>query len=117
MKFVLDESVDAPIAVRLREDGHKVICIWETSRSASDDQVLSLTNQHRAILITADRDFGELVFRLKKAHFGVILIRLSGLPLQEKVAIVSRVISEHGERLSEAFTVVKPGLIRIRVGS
>ncbi len=117
MKFVLDESVDAPIAFRLTKDGHRVICVWESSRSASDTQVLSLANKNRAILITADRDFGELVFRLEKAHYGVILIRLSGLPIKEKVEIMSRVIAEHGEKLSESFTVVKPGLIRIRVGS
>jgi len=114
LKFVLDESVDAPIAVRLKKDGHSVICVWESAPGISDDQVLDLTNEQQAILITADRDFGELVFRLQKVPYGVILIRLSGLSLEKKTEIVSKAVAEYGEELSESFSALKPGLIRIR---
>jgi len=111
---VVDESVDAPLAERLKKDGHRVICVWELSGGISDDEVLELTNKNQAILITADRDFGELVFRLMKAYQGVILIRLSGVSVKRKVEIVSNAIARYGDQFAEAFSVITPGLIRIR---
>jgi predicted nuclease of predicted toxin-antitoxin system len=114
LKFVLDESVDAPLADRLKKEGHSIVCVWEHSPGISDDEVLELTNKNQAILITADRDFGELVFRLKKANHGVILIRLSGLPIKKKVEIVSHAVNTHGDELKEFFSVITPALVRIR---
>jgi len=114
LKFVLDESVDAPIAERLKNDGHNVSCVWDLALGISDEEVLKLANETNALLITADRDFGELVFRMKKLTCGIILVRLSGLSVAKKPEIVSEVISKYGKELSDSFTVITPGLIRIR---
>jgi predicted nuclease of predicted toxin-antitoxin system len=65
-------------------------------------------------LITQDKDFGELVFRLKNAHFGVILIRLTGYNSNVKADIVVKVLLEHKNELYNAFTVIQPTLVRIR---
>lgn len=73
-----------------------------------------MANETSSLLITADRDFGELVFRMQKLNCGIILVRLSGLPLEKKPAIVSGIISQYGKKLSESFTVITPGLVRIR---
>ena len=62
MKIVADESVDWPIVERLRRDGHEVIAILETCPGAPDARVLEIANASEAILLTADHDFGELVF-------------------------------------------------------
>ena len=114
MNFLFDESVDAPIARRLRSDGHVVVCVWEQQPGISDDEVLAQANREQAILVTADKDFGELVFRLGQVHHGVLLIRLAGLPLERKTSIVSEAVCEHGEDMRKAFTVVAPGLVRLR---
>jgi predicted nuclease of predicted toxin-antitoxin system len=79
MNFVADEGVEAPIVRRLRTDGHEVIYLAEDTRGIADEQILSKTNQGRALLITTDKDFGELVFRQQRVHAGVVLIRLAGL--------------------------------------
>ncbi len=63
MIFVADESVDKPIVDRLRADGHEVHFIGESDPGLSDESVLSFSNFKKAVLITADKDFGELVFR------------------------------------------------------
>ncbi|HEX2076951.1 MAG TPA: DUF5615 family PIN-like protein [Longimicrobium sp.] len=76
MIFVCDEGVDRSIVEQLRADEHEVVHIAELSPSISDDEVLAEANTRGAVLVTADKDFGELVFRLGKLSTGVLLIRL-----------------------------------------
>ncbi|MFH1604292.1 MAG: DUF5615 family PIN-like protein [Pseudomonadota bacterium] len=66
MKVVADEGVDRPIVARLRQDGHEVDYTGEMDPGIDDDRVLSHANQRHALLITADKDFGEFVFRQGK---------------------------------------------------
>lgn len=63
MKFIADEGIDRPIVDRLRQEGYSVWYIAEMAPSISDDMVLKLANDQKALLLTADKDFGELVFR------------------------------------------------------
>jgi len=114
MKFVADESVDFPIVERLRQDGHSVWAVVEMDAGIADDLVLDHANQQNAVLLTADKDFGELVFRLKRLNLGVVLVRLAGLPPKRKAEIVARVIAEKGEELKEAFSVITANALRIR---
>ena len=114
MKFVADESVDFPIVERLRQDGHSVWAVVEMDAGIADDLVLDHANQQNAVLLTADKDFGELVFRLKRLNLGVVLVRLAGLPPKRKAEVVARVISEKGEELKEAFSVITANALRIR---
>ena len=66
MKFLADECVDRQIVDRLRHDGYTVLCVAEMEPGISDPEVLNMVNQEEAILLTADKDFGELVFRQDK---------------------------------------------------
>lgn len=114
MKFLLDESADAPIARRLRDDGHSVLCVWELAPGLSDAEVLARANREKAILVTADKDFGELVFRMLQVHSGVLLLRLAGLAPEAKAEIVAEAAREHGSDIPGAFTVVTSTLVRVR---
>lgn len=71
MNFLADEGV-----VRLRDEGHAVIYVAEMEPGTSDDAVLNVANRESAVLVTADKDFGEIVFRQGRSSSGVILIRL-----------------------------------------
>jgi predicted nuclease of predicted toxin-antitoxin system len=114
MNFVADEGVDRPIVESLRQDGHTVWYIAEMAPSISDEEVLQLANDQQAILLTFDKDFGELVFRQNQAAHGVVLFRLHGLAPQEKAKLVLKIVQEHEQELRHAFTVVTPTKIRIR---
>jgi predicted nuclease of predicted toxin-antitoxin system len=114
MKLLADESVDAQIVDRLRTDGHAVPYVAEMSPSITDDEVLDRANDDQSPLVTGDKDFGELVFRLRRATLGVILIRLPGLSPLLKASIVSDAIRLHGDDMLHAFTVISPGMVRIR---
>ncbi len=114
MKFLADENLDSQIVERLRQDGHLVWYVAEMEPGISDDVVLDLANQEEAILLTSDKDFGELVFRLRRIASGVVLIRLAGLSIISKAEIIANTINEHSSELLGAFTVITPTAIRIR---
>lgn len=114
MNLLADESVDKPIVERLRQDSHTVPYIAESEPGIDDDSVLHQANRNGALLITADRDFGELIFRMGQIHSGVVLIRLTGQSAETKARIVSAVFTDRGHELLSAFTVISPGRVRIR---
>jgi len=114
MKFVADENIDLPIILRLRADGHEVHAVFEMSAGIPDDEVLKLANDQGVVLLTGDKDFGELVYRDRRLTCGIVLIRLAGLSNHEKAGIVSAVVKEHAQELSHAFTVISRYNLRIR---
>ena len=106
MKLVADESVDGPIVARLREDGHEVDYVAEMDPGISDDRVLGHANERQALLITTDKDFGELVFRQGRLNAGVLLLRLPGVSPNQKAEIVSRAVTAHGAEMETAVSVI-----------
>lgn len=84
MNLVADESIDGPIVERLRASGFEVVAVADVSPGLGDDEVLSLANDRQAVLLTGDKDFGDLVFRLGRVSAGVILVGLSGLKPRRK---------------------------------
>ncbi|MBU4444037.1 MAG: DUF5615 family PIN-like protein [Candidatus Marinimicrobia bacterium] len=115
MKFFADENVDKQIVERLRKDGHIVLYVIEMERSISDKEVIQQANQESAVLLTADKDFGNLAFQQSLIESGIFLIRLAGLSSQRKAELVAIAIQEHINELSQNFTVITPGTIRIRM--
>jgi predicted nuclease of predicted toxin-antitoxin system len=82
MNLVLDENVDRPIVDQLSLDGHSIWHIYDTFRGSTDDKVLELANKNGALLITLDKDFGELVFQKKLITSGILLLFCSFLNFQ-----------------------------------
>jgi len=114
MKLLADESVDRDIVDRLRSDGFEIIYVSEESPSIEDDAVLDRANAESVVLLTGDKDFGELVYRLGRVHTGIVLSRLGGLSAERKAEIVSQAFRTHSADFEGAFSVITPGSIRIR---
>ena len=114
MNFLVDENVDRQIADGLRLMGHNVEYVAEKDAGISDDEVLEMANEKTALLLTADKDFGELIFRQRRVTSGVILIRLAGLSPSRKAQIVVSAIEKHGPELEHSFSVINQGSVRIR---
>jgi len=116
MNLLADESVDRQIVERLRQDGNAVLYVAEMEPGITDDIVLERANEKTSLLVTADKDFGELVFRDKRlTEGGVILLRLVGLSAERKAEIVSDALREHMAEFPNHFSVISPGRIRIRL--
>ncbi len=116
LNLLADENVDRQIVALLRKEGHDVLYVAELAPGVSDDSVLRQANERHAMLLTADKDFGELVYRQRKLTEGVVLFRLAGLPSEKKAKLIAAAIKTHADELSQAFTVISPGMVRIRRG-
>lgn len=114
MNLLADESVDRQVVERLRLEGHDVLYIAEMEPGITDDAVLGKANEQGALLVTADKDFGELVFRQRLVNSGVMLLRLAGLAAETRAALLADVIRDRGETLLQSFSVISPGMVRIR---
>lgn len=94
MKFLANENIDKPIVDRLRKDGHAILYVIEMEPGITDNEVMRRANKESALLLTTDKDFGEIVFRQGTVIHGVVLVRLAGLSPQRKADIVTKVIQE-----------------------
>jgi len=72
MTLVADESVDFGIVKLLRTENFSVLSISEKHSGITDFEVLEIAVKNDALLITEDKDFGELAFRLKYKHKGIL---------------------------------------------
>ncbi len=114
MRCVADESVDRQIVEALRAEGHDVVYIAELDPGLPDDAVLDLSRTGDAVLVTADKDFGELVFRQRRLSAGVLLLRLAGLAPETKATLVRQSVVRHAAAIPGAFAVLSPGAFRVR---
>ncbi len=114
MKLLADENVPGPLVRELRDRGHDVLFAKEEMRTAPDRQILERAQADGRVLLTFDKDLGELAFRFGlPASSGVILFRLSGATPDEDAAVVlatfERAIEWEGH-----FSVVTAERIRVR---
>lgn len=115
MKFLLDQSTDSRLLYYLRQLGYDARRIASDYPSGLPDQeVLAIAEAEGRILITDDRDFGELVFRLRLPHAGVIFFRLGNyVPLATKVERIMYVLTNYADQLDQFLVVTRD---RVRVG-
>jgi predicted nuclease of predicted toxin-antitoxin system len=107
MKIIADENIDYKIIQELRNEGIEVFSISESQFGIKDKEVLEVANHLEALLITEDKDFGELVFRLRLPNHGVLLIRLSDdLPRATIIGKVVETILKYNESLFHCFSVL-----------
>lgn len=114
MRVVADEDVAAQIVEALRADGHEVTYLAELAPSTEDPVVLSWANTASSLLITSDKDFGELVYRSGEQTCGVLLLRLHQLQVPTRAALVASVLRQRGSELSRSFAVLTPAVLRVR---
>lgn len=112
--IVADECIDQEIVLALRDEGFSVTYIAEIAPSIDDTEVLSMASKAGALLLTSDKDFGEIVFRQRQLHSGVLLIRLAGVAPPIKARIAIRAIQEHAEELLGNFSVLEKERLRVR---
>jgi predicted nuclease of predicted toxin-antitoxin system len=79
MRFLLNENVSGTVIQELRHQGHDVVSVKESMRSEADHVILARAQKEQRIILTHDKDFGELAFGSQlPASCGIILFRLAG---------------------------------------
>jgi predicted nuclease of predicted toxin-antitoxin system len=111
MRFLLDESADFRLGRYLAALGHDVTAISrDYPQSLADFDVLALANAEQRILITRDRDFGELIFRQHQRHSGVILFRLGPGDYMTAVRRLDEIIENYHPDLRHFLVVTRRGI-------
>jgi predicted nuclease of predicted toxin-antitoxin system len=114
MKFLADENLEKPVVDWLRDEGYDVLYIAEKDSSIEDDKIIQLALKENRILITNDKDFGELVFHYGHITSGIILIRSKDKNSQKKLKLVKQVLKEIKNKIRGNFIVVNENGIRIK---
>jgi len=113
MKFIIDVGVGRGVEQQLIADGHEVLPVRERNPHMPDIQIVSWAHQEQAIVVTMDKDFGDLIWKERLPHAGVVLLRMEEASSAERAAAVHRIVQEFGSELPRAFTVFKNDRLRI----
>ena len=116
MRFLVDECLYVQIVDRLRALGHDVVWVRDGFSGSTDRQLLHKAMLEASVLISEDRDFGELIYRDGCAAYGVILAKVAEFngTLQDVAREISGVIDGLGQLCIGQFTVIEPGKVRQR---
>ncbi len=114
MIILADENIAAKLIERLRGEGHSVSWIMEGLRGSNDPTVLEQALATDALLITEDKDFGDLIFSQGLESASVLLLRLQSLPFEIAASRVCAVIRTEKNSLLGQFSVLTPAGLRTR---
>lgn len=113
MRFLADESCDFAAVHALRAAGHGVVAVSEVARGAVDSVVIELARSERRVLVTEDKDFGQLVFAAARQSSGVVLLRWPVSARGTLGAALVEFVAAQGDSLTGSFAVVEPGRARV----
>lgn len=114
MRFLADECVDAVLVDELRAAGHDVRTVQDIAPAAEDEAVIALAAGENRILLTEDKDFGDLAIRQKLRVPGIVLLRIPPELRHRKWPRLTAAIAALGDRLTGHYAVVEINRIRVR---
>lgn len=114
MRWLCDECVDSNIVRQLRQAGHDVVFVIESARGSPDDEIANLAEHENRLILTEDKDFGELVFRWKQRIPGLVLLRIDLERRSIKWSRLEAAIAFFGDELVGRYTVVEETRFRSR---
>lgn len=117
MKFLLDLcAASRTLQETLTGLGHDVVTAWELDPRATDEELLAVANREGRVLVTKDKDFGELVFVLRRPH--PCIVRLVDMRVADTVTAMRELIERHADAMQRGdLIVVTPTRVRVRSGS
>lgn len=113
MRFLIDECTGPKVAAWLRNRNHEVLSVYDELRGADDTSILNKALNENYILITNDKDFGELVYHQGLNHKGIILLRLENDKVENKIAVIEKILEKYSDQIVDHFIVASERMIRI----
>jgi predicted nuclease of predicted toxin-antitoxin system len=113
MKILLDTCVWGGAKADLLAARHDVLWTGDLAKDPGDEEILAQAHREQRVLVTLDKDFGELAIVRGLPHAGII--RLVNIPARQQAAVCTHVLGLHGaELLQGAIVTVEAGRLRIR---
>ena len=113
-KFIVDVGVGHKVENVLKKSFSDVKSMWDVDPKAKDITILELAVKEERIIVTMDKDFGELVFNGRIEHTGVLLLRLDHANGEEKGMVVKKILESHLGDLKNNFCVYQNGKLRVK---
>jgi predicted nuclease of predicted toxin-antitoxin system len=114
MNFLGDAHVSSAMVAMLSRHGHQCTTAVELPPGLSDIAVLELACQQGRIVLTHDKDFGELVFVHRLRPAGVLLLRIHAAAEADRVARLEAVLPDVEKHLPGSFVTVTRSRVRTR---
>ena len=114
LKFLIDVGVGKKVEDFLSAENYDIKCIRDIDPSMSDVEILNIAVFEHRMVITMDKDFGELIYNSKLCHNGVLLLRLDEAVSARKVEVVKNILKDFSENILNKFCVYKDDKLRIR---
>ncbi len=114
LSLLADENIDQRLVSSLRLAGISVYSVAESSTGITDEEAMRLSEGLGALILTDDKDFGEIVFRKQRSCPGVVLLRLAGVDHSRKADHLIQVMARYGSEMIGKFVVITAERVRIR---
>ena len=111
--IIADENIPIQIIEALRSSKIETFSIFEQARGISDVQIIALAQSPPRIILTEDKDFGDLVFAYKQEKVSVILLRYHYSELEKIISILINFLLNNSIE-QHSFVVITTKNIRIR---
>lgn len=113
MKILLDACVSIQVVEKLKAAGYETDWVGNWGKDPGDEEILDRAFRDKKVLVTLDKDFGELAIVQNKAHCGIL--RLVGLTIrQQSLSCIDALQRYEGELTEGAILTLEPGRLRIR---
>lgn len=113
-KFLVDVNIGKKVEKWLLENKYDLKAVRDINPRMMDREILKIAIIENRMVITMDKDFGELVYNSGMSHSGVLLLRIEDATADEKVKILEKILIDHQDKLSNNFCVFNRGKLRIR---
>ena len=109
LKFLVDVGVSRKVEEWLLRNQYDIKAVRDINPKMEDDEILKLAVSENRMVVTMDRDFGELVYNSGLPHSGVLLLRLEEAGSDEKVKTIAKILATYSHQLSNNFCVFEHG--------
>lgn len=112
--IILDENLDEPIVKMIRKKYSNTISIRESNPGIDDQEIAHLASIYQAVIVTEDKDFGDLVFHYGYTGFSVVFLRFGKKERDKITTLLLKILENHYPSKQSLFITITANKIRIK---
>ncbi len=114
LRFLVDVGVGKGIEKYLSEKGYDTKAVRDIDPGMEDKMIIRTAVSEDRMVVTMDKDFGEMVYHFSMKHFGILLLRLEGATGTKKLQVIRYILENYSSQIRNCFCVFKNDRLRIR---
>ena len=114
LSFLVDVGVGRGVEQYLTEQGYDTKAVRDLDPCMEDEEIIRLAHSEKRMVVTMDKDFGELVYHSSMEHCGILLLRLEDAAGLEKLQVIQSIMQHHSERIKNCFCVFQNDKFRVK---